>query len=275
MISTERMSNDASLLLNSCGFNRAGAVRSGGVRPHGRVDYHLLYIVKGFCRVVLPEGEVEAGEGSLVLYRPGERMEYYFEANSGSVSYYIHFTGRDAEKVLRELFIYEKSIYQTQKSPELARIFSQMHREYSLSQVAHEQVTAGLLLAFLGVAARGVLLAEHSVDEKKQSQVQAAVERMYLDMDKELSIEMLSRECNLSLGYFSHLFRSVMGVSPHEYLSRLRIERSKEMLLNTDLPILQVGLSVGCADQNYFSRFFKEKTGLSPSAFRAAGKGGK
>ena len=147
-----------------------------------------------------------------------------------------------------------------------------MHREYSLAQTAHASVTAGLLLSVLGLAARGVAFADARIDVEKHARVQGAIEKMYADIDKQLSVETLARECNYSVGYFSHLFRSVTGISPHAYMSRLRIERAKTLLENTELSVLEIALAVGFEDQNYFSRFFKEQTGVSPTAYRARRK---
>jgi AraC-like DNA-binding protein len=273
LVSTERISDAASLVLNSCGENRVEHLRRGCVRPFGRVDVHILYIVRGACHVVLSGGETIVPAGRFILFRPGERQEYFFEADSGSFSYYIHFTGRDAEAVLRSLGLWDITVGIAPNSRELEWLFSQMIREYSLSQAAHETVSGGLLLSILGLLARGVELSRSQIDEKKQMRVQRAIERMYADMDKKLSIEALARECNYSVGYFSHLFRAVTGVSAHAYMCRLRIERAKNMLDSTDLSVLEIALAVGCEDQNYFSRFFKEQTGLSPTAYRASRKG--
>lgn len=268
MVSTERISDKTSLLLNSCGIDRTESTRRGSVRPQGRVDYHLLYIACGECHVVLSDGEHTVGEGGLIFFFPQERQEYFFEANSGSVSYYIHFTGRDAEHILRALGFFGKNIFEAPKNRELERIFEQMLREYSLAQASHETVTAGLLLSVLGLAARGVAFADARIDGEKHARVQSAIERMRADMSKKLSIETLSRECNYSVGYFSHLFRTVTGISPHAYMCRLRIERAKDLLESTNLSILAISLTVGCEDQNYFSRFFKEQTGYAPTAYR-------
>ena len=119
MISTERRSDKVSLLLNSCGIDYTEKIRRGSIRPHGRVDYHLLYIARGECHAVLEDGEHTVGEGGLIFFFPGQRQEYFFEPNSGSISYYIHFTGRDAEEILRSLGFYGKNIFEAPKNREL------------------------------------------------------------------------------------------------------------------------------------------------------------
>lgn len=273
IFSTERISDAVPLVLNSCGENRVENFRRGCVRPYGRVDYHILYILRGVCHSVLPEGEREVAAGHFILFRPGERQEYFFEAGSGSFSYYIHFTGRDVERVLRDLGLDGVTVAAAPSSPALVRLFDEMIREYTLAEVGHEAVTGGLLGAILGLLSRGARLSFSEIDARKKQRVQAVIERMYDSLGERLSVEALASWCRFSVGYFSHLFRTVTGLSPHAYIARLRIERAKSLLDGTDLSVLEIALAVGYDDQNYFSRFFKEKTGMSPTAYRAALRG--
>jgi AraC-like DNA-binding protein len=59
-----------------------------------------------------------------------------------------------------------------------------------------------------------------------------------------------------------------MQMSPQEYLMQVRMEKSRELLLKTDVPIYMVAKEVGYADQLAFSRIFRKKHGLSPEQYR-------
>lgn len=74
---------------------------------------------------------------------------------------------------------------------------------------------------------------------------------------------------HLSKNYFSFLFRAQTGLTFTQYVNRLRVEKSKEYLLHTSLPIVEVMLRVGFEDQSYFSKVFKQNTRLSPRQYRA------
>jgi AraC-like DNA-binding protein len=80
----------------------------------------------------------------------------------------------------------------------------------------------------------------------------------------------LARQAGLSAGHFTRVFRSVTGESPIQYILSCRIERACYYLRETRLPIQQIASATGYADVYFFSRQFKEKTGVSPSRFRAA-----
>ena len=90
----------------------------------------------------------------------------------------------------------------------------------------------------------------------------------FQNIKNDISIDALARECCLSTGHFSHLFKDIVGMPPHSYIIFLRMEKAKDLLINSPLSIREVGEAVGCPDQNYFSRIFKKHIGLSPSDFR-------
>ena len=68
--------------------------------------------------------------------------------------------------------------------------------------------------------------------------------------------------------YFIRIFKKHIGLTPINYLNRVRIEKSCELLLQTHLPIVQIGLDVGFNDLRYFNRQFKRYLGVTPTEFR-------
>jgi AraC-like DNA-binding protein len=66
-------------------------------------------------------------------------------------------------------------------------------------------------------------------------------------------------------------FREATGHTPIDYLIRVRLSRAMRLLTGTERPITQIAYDVGFADSNYFARKFRQVTGHSPSAYRAAG----
>ncbi len=269
MISTERISDDH-LLLNSCGIDYINDRARGSLRRQGRIDYHILYIAAGTCHVKF-EGDADfrpVSEGCIIFFRPHERQEYFFRSGSKSVSYYIHFTGRDCQKILEDLKIYGITVFNMGKSTAFEDTFEKMMLEYSLKKSGHEYYCAALLLQLLTVISRKHELSKIHVDRESEKRINHALEIMYRSISSDLSVDDLAKECCLSSGHFSHLFKDVIGVSPHSYMIYLRMEKARDLLLSTRLSIRDVGEAVGCPDQNYFSRLFKKHTGMSPSEFR-------
>lgn len=87
-------------------------------------------------------------------------------------------------------------------------------------------------------------------------------------MDEDLSLADLAGVAGLSESHFRAAFRASVGESPGRHLARLRIERAKELLVATDLPIAQIGFMVGYANQAHFTTAYKRLIGTTPAAYR-------
>jgi AraC family transcriptional regulator len=89
-------------------------------------------------------------------------------------------------------------------------------------------------------------------------------------LDEDLTLPQIAEALGVSPYHFAHAFRRVVGTPPHRYVIHRRIERAKELLDTTDLPLVEIALSVGCAHQSHFSALFHRVTGLTPHSYRAA-----
>ena len=76
-----------------------------------------------------------------------------------------------------------------------------------------------------------------------------------------VSCEAMARLAKLSVSHLSRAFKCTFGYSPHEFLVRRRLERSQELMLQTDAPLAQIALECGFADQAHLSRAFRRTTG--------------
>lgn len=91
---------------------------------------------------------------------------------------------------------------------------------------------------------------------------------LHMNIESHLSLEKLAKELGISMGYASDIFKKHMGISVMLYSKRLKIERAKTLLLNTDKSILDIGILLGFYDQSHFSRTFKSIAGVSPTQYR-------
>jgi len=83
-----------------------------------------------------------------------------------------------------------------------------------------------------------------------------------------ISLDDLAEVAGVSRFHFHRQFRKSLGVTPHEYVLRARIERAKGLLTGSDLTVGEVSGAVGFADQSHFSNIFRKLTAMTPRSFR-------
>ena len=86
--------------------------------------------------------------------------------------------------------------------------------------------------------------------------------------NQEIDIERLSKEACFSPFHFLRSFRSAFGETPHQYLTRRRIDRARELLAHSGLSITDICFEVGYESLGSFSTLFRKETGRSPLEFR-------
>ena len=87
-------------------------------------------------------------------------------------------------------------------------------------------------------------------------------------MGDDVSLGVLAEEFHLNPQYISQLFKSEIGVGFLAYLTGIRMERAKKLLLTTDLPVAEVAEQCGYGDYRVFTKVFKKNEGVTPSQYR-------
>lgn len=89
-----------------------------------------------------------------------------------------------------------------------------------------------------------------------------------LHLYSNLSVEDLAKLSNLSLSSFKRQFKKEFNDSPNSYITTKRLDKAKELLSITDMPINEIAYDIGFNDPLYFTRTFKKKIGISPTEYR-------
>ncbi len=127
-------------------------------------------------------------------------------------------------------------------------------------------------LEFL-LAQRGAALADMQAPEVKAGGLapwQAARVQRHIEirLSERLSTADLAALVGLSENHFARAFKASLGIPPHAYMVQRRLLHAKRLILETDLPLSQVALESGLADQAHLSRLFRRCFGSTPSACR-------
>ncbi len=108
-------------------------------------------------------------------------------------------------------------------------------------------------------------------EDAKKLLARKALQYIHKNYAHDISVQEIASSIHISNSYFSQLFSKEVGRSFSKYLMEYRIERAKELLLNTPQKIYAVAAAVGYADVKYFLKVFKNSTGVSPQVFRDKG----
>ena len=101
-------------------------------------------------------------------------------------------------------------------------------------------------------------------------QERRAKEILSANLNDDVPLKDVARECRLSVSHFSRAFRRTVGAAPHNWLRTRRIEAAQEKLRYSRLSVSEVALACGFADQSHLTRVFTGMVGVSPGVWRRA-----
>jgi len=107
-----------------------------------------------------------------------------------------------------------------------------------------------------------------SQDARKVSQIGPAINYIDANYNKTITLADVARASHLSVSRLAHIFKEQMGITIIDYLTSVRIERAKQLLLATDQNCTEICFEVGYNNQSYFTRTFKDFVGMTPRQFR-------
>ncbi|MEA4890137.1 MAG: response regulator [Clostridiaceae bacterium] len=136
----------------------------------------------------------------------------------------------------------------------------------SIHQIAGQETLDGCIGSF-----REFIISVHAALIKKQTfsrEITEALRYIRNHYEKNITLNQVARQVNLSAGYFSNLFKKEVQENFVGYLNNLRIEQAKNLLQSTNLKAYEVAEKVGFTETTYFCKVFKKTTGMSPNEFR-------
>ena len=263
--------------INNCGYYRVHTTPVIETpHPEGRNDYQLLYIAAGKGEFYF-KGSKEptiVTKGNMILFRPGEPQVYYYYAVDKTEVYWVHFTGWKVEEYLERYELpHDENVFYTGVSPDYPWIYNQMIRELQLQRVNHEDMIS-LYMHHIFITINRYIKERRETKNDTINDIERAAHYFKDNYNKQISIEQYAAEHLMSVNWFIHSFKSVMKMSPMQYIISLRIAMAKGYLENSAKNIAEISNEVGYENALYFSRLFRKYTGMTPTEYRKKrGKG--
>jgi len=258
------------LLINSCGYFNLDGINTSLNRC--RKDFYMIYLINGIGHYKLGQHEVTVDAGNIVIYKPGEKQEYYYLGDEKAEAYWIHFTGYEAENLLNSLSLLNKNVYRTGVDSECINIFESIIHEIQIRKPYFHQQCIGYLIQLLSLFSRKAIFLEKGEGIFKNINIENVIKVMHEDYQQQREIDYYAKMCNLSVYQFIRNFKRATHLSPARYIEKIRINKAKELLAETNLTINEISGLVGYSDAFYFSKVFKKVTNFSPSDFRTCVK---
>jgi AraC family transcriptional regulator len=95
-----------------------------------------------------------------------------------------------------------------------------------------------------------------------------ALEFIDAHLAEDICVSNIAEAASISTFHFAHAFKRATGHAPHQFVIKRRIERAKELLRQTDLPIMEIAMLVGFSTQNHFTTVFGKVCGATPKQYR-------
>ena len=259
------------LRINNCGYYRVHTTPVIETpHPEGRNDYQLLYIAAGKGEFYF-KGSKEptiVTKGNMILFRPGEPQVYYYYAVDKTEVYWVHFTGWKVEEYLERYELpHDENVFFTGVSPDYPWIYNQMIRELQLQRVNHEDMIS-LYMHHIFITINRYIKERRETKNDTINDIERAAHYFKDNYNKQISIEQYAAEHLMSVNWFIHSFKSVMKMSPMQYIISLRISMAKGYLENSAKNISEISNEVGYDNALYFSRLFRKYTGMTPTEYR-------
>ncbi len=255
------------LYLSYCGIEECDPCHHYG--PIQRSEYLLHYILSGKGTYTVNGKTWKLGKNQLFLICP--EVTTYYEADKDDPWTYlwIGFSGIKARTYLDYANLNENSLTGEYEKPETLLSCVRNMLDASKLTYANELKREGYLFLFLSalMEAQGKTRA-NTHDYSFQIYVEHAVEFIEHHYREELKVSDMADYIGINRSYLTACFQKSIGISPQQYLIRYRMEKARDLLKTTDLPIAAIAADVGYEDALAFSRGFRHMYGSSPKDFR-------
>lgn len=235
--------------------------------PEGRHDHYLMILLHGQMDAWVDGAPRSLRAGDAIFYIPERPYRYQRVGEERMVYLWVHFTGSDADDLLRRRGLKLATVYSVGHAEEIAEDVETIHRLFITRPPFYLEETAARLDILLTHIARAAAQPEASPPHDR---LQASLRYLNRHYAEPLRLETLASMEYLSVSRYSALFRRTTGRSPQQYLIELRLRNARELLLQTDLSVSEVARSVGYEDALYFSRLFRRHFGAPPKSVRDA-----
>ena len=249
---------------------------------HSHKQFELLFVLDG-STVYEFQGcdPIELAGGHFMVVPPGmmHRGEQDLRMPTTLIGIVLAFDARGATRntpfTVRELgwlrrHFKANSLTVHPLGQDLRRIIVQLDKRLSGKKQDNDELSIAEMRLHVCSAISGAARQLSAVDSQdSQFVVNAAIDYMRNHLNEPFSVGKLVNHIGYGRSRLFELFRANTGMTPNDYLRRMRLEAARELLANTSRPVTEIAFKVGFNSSQYFSTVFLQYTGVTPTGFRS------
>jgi AraC-like DNA-binding protein len=237
----------------------------------GRIldEYHFVFITEGrgiFESKTAGKININPGDGFCLF--PGEWHRYKPLKQVGWTENWIGFSGTIPDLIMKEYFFDKKQpLVRKCANIQVMNLLKSTSQLVSEQPYGFQRLASGLcmqLIAEMYNAKQGI-----KQTDQQNSLISKAKYIIHNQINEHIDFQAMAENMGISYSTFRRDFKRQTGLSPLQYHLLLKIEKAKELLINTELKAKEIAYKLGFDSDYYFCRLFKQKTGISPAQFRA------
>lgn len=235
-------------------------------RENGYAEFIWLHTVKGKGKLVLDGAEHVMKEGMGILLYPGT-PHHYHAIEEPWETHWVAFNGPAVRPLLQLSRLTRSELFTLCNLRLLERHIRDIYAAAILKHADIGLKTSGKLYSFL-------IDLPGCVTERMRAQSAAAVlmEQALTYMERHyassFSLEHMAETIGVSHQYVCRIFKQTMQMTPGAYLTQLRLQKAKELLIGELYSVTETGERVGFHDSSYFCHLFRHHEGVTPSEYR-------
>lgn len=235
-------------------------------------SYCLIFVAKGTAIMTIGERQYRLSKENIYLCSPQESLGFKIHLESNASVYLMNFDviykNHPLHVAKNECLFVQRIDGIVEKVPlafteEIANLCGRLFSLSESSLIEDQLMLQAQFYMLIHAIVGNQLLA--SKDQQKM--LEKTKDHMQFHFRESIQIKDLAKMMNISSKYYMELFRKRYGMSAIQYLTKVRIEASKWLLIKGGKTLREIASEVGYKDEFYFSRRFKQELGVSPSVF--------
>jgi AraC-like DNA-binding protein len=230
-------------------------------------EFQLVYISEGEGVFCAEDKTYKVNSGSMLLLLPGMKHFYKPLYETGWHEYWVGFTGSYFTGLVNKGILSKEHIFfEIGLRDYVLSIFTRVFDEVRSQRPYYQVKACSLVFSLLAE----MLSHERRKEQPNYSQqiVEKAKYYMEENVSKEIDIPSIAQETGVSTSRLNEVFKTYTSMTPYQYYLQIKINKACRLLEQEDIPIKEAAFRLGFEDQYYFSRLFKQKTGIPPSGWR-------